>query len=333
MSRAVLLAFLLVVGGVAPAVAQGAEPVDAPVPAPVAEAKPSAFVQTVSPGQAKLGEAFVRKLVITHPKEQRYELQLPGELGEFEVLNQARRREDGPDSATTTFEVRMSAFELGTRTLPPFAFEVTSSDGVARFTAPQTPVEIVATLPPDADEKGAQLHDIRPPEAVPVPSYALLWATLVAVLVGVVGYLLLRWWKNRPKVALPAAPLLPLDVRIRNALAELAARDLPGKGEVKAFYSQLSEIVRGYVGERFGVEALECTTTELLDSLRALNAPSIPREALAAFLQEADLVKFAKAQMSADSCLHAMAFAHQLVEVTTPRTAATGTDAPDRKLS
>ncbi|MGA9523708.1 MAG: DUF4381 family protein [Myxococcaceae bacterium] len=319
MSRILVCASVLVLGAAVPASAQ--------------EAEPSAFVQTVTPEKAKLGEPFVRKLVVTHPKDQRYELRLPGELGEFEVLDQTRRREDGPDSATTTFELRMSAFELGARTLPPFEFDVTSAQGVARFTAPEAPVEIVATLPPDADEKGTQLHDIRPPEAVAVPSYAVLWAALAALAVAALAYLLLRWWRNRPKTTAPTAPVLPLDVRTRNALAALAAEDLPGKGEVKAFYSRLSEIVRGYVGDRFGVEALECTTTELLDSLRDLNAPELPREGLASFLQEADLVKFAKAQMSAESCHHAMAFAHQLLDVTTPRPAATGTDAPDRQLS
>ncbi len=329
MSRMLVIASLLAIGFATPAAAQ------APAPAAqvtVAEATPSAFVQTVTPEKAKLGEPFVRKLVVTHPKDERYELRLPGELGEFEVLNQSRRREDGPDSATTTFELRMSAFELGARTLPPLEFDVTSAKGVARFTAPESSVEIAATLPPDADEKGAQLYDIRPPETVAVPSYALLWAALAALAVAGLAYLLLRWWKRRLK-STPAAPALPLDVRTRNALAALAAEDLPGRGEVKAFYSRLSEIVRGYVGERFGVEALECTTTELLDSLRDLNAPELPREGLASFLQEADLVKFAKAQMSADSCQHAMSFAHQLLDVTAPRPVATVTDAPDRQLS
>ena len=84
--------------------------------------------------------------------------------------------------------------------------------------------------------------------------------------------------------AAPVVPILPLDVRTRNALAALEAEDLPGKGEVKAFYSRLSEIVRGYVGELYGVEALECTTTELLDSLHALRISGVPQDGLAVLM-------------------------------------------------
>jgi hypothetical protein len=192
-------------------------------------------------------------------------------------------------------------------------------------------VEITPTLPPDANKSGAQLQDIRPPETVAVRSYALLWGVLGAILVAAAALIGWRLWKRRPR-SVPVVPVLPLDARTRNALAALAAEDLPGKGMIKEFYSRLSDIVRGYIHERYQVDALECTTTELLDNLAHVEATRLPREALAAFLQESDLVKFARAQMSPESCDHALAFANRLLELTSPRTDAIGTDASERKL-
>jgi hypothetical protein len=297
----------------------------------VAHADPLSIRQAVTPSTVHLGEPFVRELVLTHPKDQRYELQLPAEQAEFEILDVQRQRVDQAETATTTFRVKMSAFELGKRTLPGLDFEVTTSAGTSHYTSQESGVEITPTLPPDADKKGEQLQDIRPPETIPVRTYALLWAALGVLLVVAAALVARRLWKKRRPIA-PVAPVLPLAVRTRNALAALAADDLPGKGMIKEFYSRLSDIVRGYLHERYDVDALECTTTELLDNLSHVDAPRLPREALAALLQESDLVKFARAQMSPESCDHALAFANRLLELTSPRTDATSTDAPERKL-
>ena len=94
---------------------------------------------------------------------------------------------------------------------------------------------------------------------------------------------------------------------------------------------RLSEIVRAYVGERFRVEALECTSSELLAALRRTAAPGLPYEELDEFLSESDLVKFARAQRSADRCARALDFAYLLVTRTTPPP--TPTDAARRELS
>jgi BatD DUF11 like domain len=278
--------------------------------------RPLAVQQRVEPPEAKIGEPFTRTLAITHPLAHRYELVLPSDAGDFEVLDHSRRREDAGENATTTFSLRLSAFALGKLTLPPLTFEVWTPEGARAFTSEPAEIVVVATLAEDARE-GAELRDIRPPEAVPVPSYTLAWILLGVAAAAALAFPAWRWWRRpRPAKATPA-PTRPLEVRTREALESLARENLPALGRTKEYYSRLSEIVRGYLGERYAVEALECTSSELLAALRGLPAPQLPRDALAEFLSDSDLVKFARAQRTPDDCARSLDFAYLLVARTT----------------
>jgi hypothetical protein len=285
--------------------------------------------QRVEPPRVKVGEPFTRTIAITHPIGHRYELLLPSDTGDFEVLDQSRRRDDAGERATTTFTLRLSAFALGKLTLPPLPFEVSTPEVTRTFTSDPAAIEVIATVAEDR----AELHDIRPPEVVPVPNYLLAWILLGAAAAAALAFLAWRWWQRPRPAKSISAPPQPLEVRARAALAALAGESLPALGRNKEYYSRLSEIVRGYLGERYGVEALECTSSELLSALRALPAPGLPRDALAEFLSEADLVKFARAQRTPDDCARALDFAYALVERTTAPPLPKPTHAARRELS
>lgn len=279
---------------------------------------PLSVKRHVEPKSVLLGEPFEYRLVITHPKDQRYELITPSALGPFELLEHQRRRVDGEGDATTTFVVRLSLFELGKQKLPDLSFDVATETGRFQWVAEGLEVEGRSSLPPDAEEKGADLYDIRPPEVVPVRSWTLLYVLGGLLLGGLLAYGIYRFVKRpRPAPALPAKPPEPLHVRTLAALDELASEGLPEQGRYKEFYFRLSEIVRGYLGERYRFEALESTSGELLDKLRALHTPGLPMEDLAAFCHEADLVKFAKATVGQNECKSALELGYRIVHLTT----------------
>lgn len=289
--------------------------VDAGAPAHVA---PLGFQLRVDPKQVKLGEPFVYTLELTHKPSQRYELRTPTDLGPFEILDVSRKRADAADKATTVFLVKMSVFELGKKTLPDLEFDVFDAGVTSRFIAPGIDIECVSTLPQDAEQKGENLYDIKPPEDVPVRSYRLLWGLLAAAAVAAAGYALFRYLR-RPRATLEVArPLAPLDVRTVTALDALRTEDLPGKGQVRDFYFRLSEILRGYLGERFGFEALECTSSELLERLRLLHTPGLDGEGMRRFVADSDLAKFAKHAPTAEECKGSLEFAYQVVHRTWP---------------
>ncbi|XXF76518.1 BatD family protein [Myxococcaceae bacterium GXIMD 01537] len=316
MKRLVLLLSLLLAAPVlaqAPAAAPAAPVAPAAAPAPI---EPGGFQARVTPEQVRIGEPFIYELVITHPKDQRYELTPPADLGDFELLTQTRQRQDTGDTAVTTFGVKLSAFSMGTVKLPDLTFDVSTPEGARRFSAKGRSVEVVSTLPPDAQGKGEDLFDYQPPTEVPVRSWTLLYVLAGLVAAGLLAWALVRWLR-RPRAAREVArPVLPLDARTRQALDALKRDGLHERGQVKEFYVRLSEIVRGYLGERYNFDALECTSGELMSSLRKRSTPGLPEEGLMRFVSESDLVKYAKADASPEACQDALAFGYELLEKT-----------------
>lgn len=271
----------------------------------------------VTPARAQLGEPFVVEIVITHEKAQRYELPAPGDLEAFEYVSQERDRVDGPDSSTTTFKVSLQGFELGKQRTPTLQFELTDPAGIVKMPVSGTDVEIISSLPADSKDTGADYYDVRKPEQIPVRTWRLVYALLIGLAVALLAYGVFRYL-NRPKpvIAAPVRPVEPAHVRARQALDALAQQNLPGRGRVREHYFRLSEIIRGYLGELYDFDALECTTPELLEALRTRTTPGLPMDALVEFANQSDFVRYAKQEPGADECKAALELGYRIVHAT-----------------
>jgi len=157
------------------------------------------------------------------------------------------------------------------------------------------------------------IHDIK--GLVPLPhNLWWLWAPLVIAVVAVVVFWL--WHRRRPgaRVAVIPPPSA-YEVAIRS-LQQLREADLP----VEEFYTRLSDIVRHYLEGQLGLRAPERTTEEFLyEASRDRTLSTEHRELLGAFLQESDLVKFARFRPGADDRERAFAAAERFVHETQPR--------------
>jgi hypothetical protein len=97
-------------------------------------------------------------------------------------------------------------------------------------------------------------------------------------------------------------------------LAALRAAGQFDRDGYRPFYFALAEIVRSYLGGRYGFDALDMTTTELLDELSrraahlTVEGGEVPR-----FLSDTDLVKFAKAGSTDSAALRALDAAQAIV--------------------
>lgn len=177
-------------------------------------------------------------------------------------------------------------------------------------TSAESPVSPVPADPaPIAGENGAaampispnsetwamtDIHDIKPlapvrlPSAMPRPFWYVLAGLLLA---GVLTAVWLRRRRN-PRVSLEGAPehARPPDEVAYEALDTLAAESgLPDK----VFYFRLSALLRTYLSGRFGVEALEMTTEELLPAVERLAMEKMLKSGIKSFLRFSDPVKFA----------------------------------------
>lgn len=109
----------------------------------------------------------------------------------------------------------------------------------------------------------------------------------------------LGWWiskrKAKEKPAPPPPPLIPAHKVALSKLSALKKKNLWQEGHVKAFQSELTYIFREYLEKRFGLNALEATTTAIKDQLSSIAIEKDQQKGLVNILETADMVKFAKA--------------------------------------
>jgi hypothetical protein len=165
----------------------------------------------------------------------------------------------------------------------------------------------------------AKSQDLRPlKQQWTVPPNYLLWIAL-----GIAGLALaaaVAWWVRRRRARraaqAPPAVLIPPDIAALTELERIEAMGLVARGEFKTFYTLVVDTLRRYVGARFGVDALDRTTHEIVTDLERTGRRI---DGLEALLTEADLVKFAKFQPQAEAADAAIASARDIVVTTTPR--------------
>jgi hypothetical protein len=121
---------------------------------------------------------------------------------------------------------------------------------------------------------------------------AIVVAAMILAGIGVFFYLKYRR-RRRLKRAL-VEPSLPPGELAHRELSQIQALKLPAKGEFKTYYSMVSESVRKFLGAEFGFHVLERTTEEVMQDIQKRDVPDSVREQTEKFLQEADMVKFAK---------------------------------------
>ncbi|MFH1529345.1 MAG: hypothetical protein ABIK09_01280 [Pseudomonadota bacterium] len=166
--------------------------------------------------------------------------------------------------------------------------------------------------------------EVDPPPAAPVPPvplaethWVLVWALIilgVAVTATATTLAVIRWRRlhRRP----PPPPPIPPHERARARLMRLAASDLLEKGAFAAYYTELSETLREYLGGRFGFDSMDLTTTELTQRLKRVRMEGMILEEVVVLLGDFDLVKFAKLEPTPDSARSALRQVERLVEKT-----------------
>lgn len=207
---------------------------------------------------------------------------------------------DGKVRESRTYE--LEPFLSGEYTIPPMTFRFAKKDGSDEepheLETEELTVTVSSLLPEDAEN--LEIHEIAPPVELPKPTPAWLWPTVAGIGAVVLTALGMIFWPRR-KAAAQVVPPRPAHEIAFGALAALVAEDLPGKGEVKAFYQRISDILRHYIENRFGLHAPERTTEEFLSELGAGQALEAGHKALLGrFLHHCDLVKFAEHQPTRD---------------------------------
>ena len=146
-----------------------------------------------------------------------------------------------------------------------------------------------------------KMYDIKDIAQVESPLGTWWIYILIFFAIGIAGYFIYQFIKKRQNQ--PKAEVIVFKSPIEKAttlLQQLENKELWQKGEIKDYYSELTDIARNYIEEEINIPAMESTTSELIDGLRKaakqkkLKLSNETVENLEKVLKQADLVKFAK---------------------------------------
>lgn len=233
-----------------------------------------------------------------------------------------------PKEDVHQLEVEFVTLRPGERLLGPFTLEILGQGEAKVVEIRGTLISVRSAL------EGADSLDPRPraePLPVRVPNGAmivLLYALAALALLIPLAYLLARRIAKAREARRPPPPPRPpwesaLEA-IEKLRSERKARLETGDHEsaIEAFTDELSDIVRAYLGERYGFDGLESTSDELLEALEAragqVGRKSDAIDSVRAFLHEADLVKFAKARLDGEALDAILYSARRIVIETRP---------------
>lgn len=244
---------------------------------------------------------------------------IPDSFGKLEVVE--RGRIDTVKKGDLVYykqRLIVTGFDSGVYYVPSFQFGVVPKSGAAYTLNTDSLPFLVQTVAVDTTKAYKPIKGILEVKST--------WLDYIWLIIGGAVLLILAviviWYFLRNKGAkVPVkeeGPKETLQEKAQRLLAELDAKQLWQKGQVKEYYVQLTEIVRGYIEARFDTPALEITTDELIEKARRTKDIIPVAGQLETILHTADLAKFAKAQPTPQEHVTAMDLAKVLITATRP---------------
>lgn len=217
-------------------------------------------------------------------------------------------------------DITLQAFDPGTYQLPAILYVV----GGDTLRSKETLTLTVDSIKVDPQGK---IKDFKPVAEAPfklldwVPDFIsdYWWAWLAGLLLLAFGlYAYFKWYKKGINPLKPVKKRLPPYEEAMQALSNLKSRNLWQNGQEKEYYTTLTDILRVYIDRRFGINAVEMTSTQIMDKIRQNEDAHIAKEQLNNVLEIADFVKFANMHTLADDNEIAFQRAVNFVEQTKP---------------
>ena len=191
--------------------------------------------------------------------------------------------------------VTLTSFDSGSYVLPPLHVLLARADGSIDTLEYAGPHLEVNTIPIDTatfqpyDIKGQIRYPLTFKEVIP-------WIGLAALLAALV-WLAIRWIRlrrqNRDFFGKPVVKDPPHIVALRS-LEKTRSQKLWQTGRQKQFYTQVTDALRQYIADRYGIAALEQTSAEMFRELCEKDIDPALTEKLKDLFTTADFVKFAK---------------------------------------
>ncbi len=277
---------------------------------------PVSITAKIEPATATIGQKIELTLRITCADTIDIHVPVVGEkLGDFTVGSSGSRSRVWFGRKTVTARYTLTTFTIGTAVIPKLTVEYQRRGDTQRHTYDIEEKKIQVTSLLEKAGKDAALRDIKGPVGLwPQFHLYLLLAALALAASAVVAAFIIAARTRKARRALEAIPAHILAYR---QLEELKAKNLVAQGKLKAFFIELSGIVRYYLENRFHLKAPEMTTEEFFFSVKDSAALAGEHQAvLKEFLVCCDLVKFAKYSPQSREIENALETAQRFIDQT-----------------
>jgi hypothetical protein len=169
---------------------------------------------------------------------------------------------------------------------------------------------LLAQIRPQPAPAAPVIRDIAPPlDVFPYPIWiVVLGGAVVLVVLALIAWWLIRWWRNRPSPLPPSARSIALREleKLRAQLEQM---------EPYAFSIAVSDILRTFIGAHYSLHAREQTSPEFLAAIASSpRFSSDDRTLLTRFLERADMIKFARIDATSDDSRELLSSATAFVQ-------------------
>jgi hypothetical protein len=244
-----------------------------------------------------IGDRITYSLKIKRDKNLRIEQPGPAaNLGMFEIKDYKIHdpvQENG--NIVEQYDYVISVFDTGKFVIPSFPVAFFPSDTSHKYQIIQSePIDITVESLLSAEDN--DIKDIKPPLQIPVEYRRfILIGGGILLLIGIGAFLFYYYRRRKQGVPLFKREVIrPAHEIAFEAIDELLRKSYLEKQEFKQFFTELSDVLRHYLENRFFITAMEETTAELLESMQELELDDEDSAKSKEVLDISDLVKFAK---------------------------------------
>lgn len=248
------------------------------------------------------------------------EFTAPLKLGDFEVRNFSQTKDQELKDGKFLRELKyvLAVYATGEYEIPSITVKCkVEGENIELKSSPiQIKVKPVPNLSTDKDN----VREVKPVVVPPVDYTKWKWATaisaIVIILLIIIIYLYRKFKKKAELGEIGLVPSRPIDEITLEELDRIAKSDLLDNNMIKQYYTQVSDAIRNYLSVKFKFDAIDRTSSEIMQILSEKNLEASTYKLIDNFHTESDLVKFAKLIPERKQCEDIIIIAKEIVHIT-----------------
>ena len=252
---------------------------------------------SIEPSEILIGEQASLKIELTQDKEDKVSWPQFSDTIATNVSIIEKLATDTislPDNRISiTSEYLVSSYDSGFYYIPEFVFETTSQKVTSN------PVGLTVNTV-QVNEQTDDIHAEKDIMSAPFSWIELAqWSGIglaIILIIAIIVLLLMRFVFKKKVTIIPEEPevILPAHVVALEKLEQIKTEKIWQQGQIKQFYTQLTDVIREYLSRAYSINAMEMTTDEIVALVKKNKDLDEIRIVLKEMLELSDLVKFAK---------------------------------------